>query len=249
MSFDGRAGIKDLSGKLSELLKDTADWCRANNRLNLALKLEEINSEEQYSYLEGAKLEARVRRAMRAIRTFGDFSPEEVIQSQGAISAVPTSFGQILTEGPPSDEVFVVHGHDDSILHQVMRLLVQLSLKGVVLRELPSEGRAIIEKLEHYSNVGFAIILMTADDMGGSAEQVSQGNFFPRARQNVVLELGYFAAKLSRKRLCVLKEAGVEEPSDILGIVYTEIDKHGAWRLALGKELRAAGYSVNLNDL
>ncbi|MGR3519967.1 MAG: TIR domain-containing protein, partial [Roseovarius sp.] len=103
--------------------------------------------------------------------------------------------------------------------------------------------------LEKYSDVGFAVILMTGDDLGASLADAELQNFTTRARQNVILELGYFVAKLSRERTCVLKSEGVEAPSDIMGVVYTEIDRAGAWRITLGKELRACGYDVDLNKL
>jgi predicted nucleotide-binding protein len=63
------------------------------------------------------------------------------------------------------------------------------------------------------------------------------------------MELGYFTAQLTRSRVAVLTEKSVEVPSDILGVVYTELDKSGAWRTLLGKELKAAGYNVDLNKL
>jgi len=253
---------RDLAPRFSDLMKDAADWGRSNGFGSLSEKLNEIAEEEKFRAIDASQLEAKIRRAMRAFRTFGRYSPEEEYKKQieddeqisgritrKSVDEAEPQAGQVSSSSKHLASVFVVHGHDDSTLHQVMRLLAQMGIRGIVLREEPSQGRAIIEKLEHYSDVGFAVILMTADDLGGSAEEVSRGRHRPRARQNVILELGYFAAKLGRKRLCVLKEDGVEEPSDILGIVYTEIDRSGAWRLTLGKELKAAGFNIDLNRL
>lgn len=90
--------------------------------------------------------------------------------------------------------VFLVHGHNEAIREMSARLLEKLGLKVVILNEQASASDTIIEKLEQYANVHFAVVLMTADDVGGKknpAEQTLQD----RARQNVVLELGYFMAK------------------------------------------------------
>lgn len=263
LSIGMRPNLRETNSRFEELMTDASDWSRMNDLLGLSSKLSEISGEDNYGHFDVSQLEAKIRRSMRAFRTFGHYSPEEQYKREIAKEnqettnslnpvdkATPQDKGSSTSNAPMvSRRVFVVHGHDDSILHQVMRILTQVGLEGVVLREQASEGRAIIEKLEHYSEVGFAVILMTADDMGGSTEQTSLGKSQPRARQNVILELGYFAAKLTRKRICVLKEADVEAPSDILGIVYTEIDRAGAWKLTLGKELKAAGYSIDLNQL
>jgi predicted nucleotide-binding protein len=70
-----------------------------------------------------------------------------------------------------------------------------------------------------------------------------------RARQNVILELGYFIGKLGRSRVAVLLAPGTEQPSDILGIAYIPLDRDGAWRLLVGRELKAGGVEVDLNRL
>jgi predicted nucleotide-binding protein len=146
---------------------------------------------------------------------------------------------------PFSNEVFIVHGHDNAAKEAVARLLQILGLKPVILSEQPNQGRTIIEKFEDSADVGFAIVLMTGDDIGGKDNDTLQ----KRARQNVVLELGYFVGRLRRARVCALHEDGVEIPSDILGVGYVKLDPAGHWRYEVAKELRAAGYSVDLNKL
>ena len=86
--------------------------------------------------------------------------------------------------------VFIVHGHDDAVRETVARFVTKLDLVPIVLHEQANEGRTIVDKLETHGNVGFAIILLTPDDIGGP----NAGSLRPRARQNVVLELGYFWA-------------------------------------------------------
>jgi hypothetical protein len=142
-----------------------------------------------------------------------------------------------------ANKVFVVHGHDSEVRESVARLLEKFDLEAVILDEKPNEGLTIIEKFETHSDVGYAIVLLTPDDVGGPNEQQLE----PRARQNVVLELGYFVGALTRKRVCALVRNPLELPSDIHGLVWVEWNSD--WRFRLAKELKAAGYSIDLNRL
>jgi len=148
----------------------------------------------------------------------------------------------------PRSTVFVVHGHDEAALHETARFLETLGLPVAVLRELPDRGRTIIEKLVDHSDVGFAVVLLTPDDRGGSAE-VSYDKQEARARQNVVLELGFFLGTLGRERVCVLYRKGVAIPSDYAGVIFVELDSSGGWKWALAGNLYAAGLPVDLNNV
>jgi predicted nucleotide-binding protein len=144
--------------------------------------------------------------------------------------------------------VFIVHGHDNELKEQVARLLTDLDLKPIILHEQENMGQTLIEKLERNANKSaFAIILLTPDDFGYSAKD-GPDEAKPRARQNVVLELGYFIGKLGRERTCALYK-GVAAPSDFDGVVYTPADESQAWRFNVAKELKAAGYNVDMNKL
>ncbi len=142
------------------------------------------------------------------------------------------------------NRIFLVHGHDNAAKFEVARFLLQQGFEVIILHEMPNSGRTIVEKFEDYSDVGFAVVLLTADDRGGS---IKTETLQPRARQNVIFELGYFYGKLGRRRVCTLLEEGVEKPSDIDGVVYTSYDQSEGWKLKLSKELKEAGYSVDLN--
>jgi len=149
-----------------------------------------------------------------------------------------------------ANKIFVVHGHDNAAVTEVARMLEKLDLEPIVLREQPNRGATIIEKFEAYSTVGFAVVLMTSDDLGSKAlPNPNKNELRPRARQNVILELGYFLGVLGRDKVCVLKHDDVEEPSDIFGVVYTLLDAAGRWQFDLVKELKAAGYSVNSDSI
>jgi len=144
------------------------------------------------------------------------------------------------------DEVFIVHGRKPGPREEVARLLTRLKLKPIILQEHASEGRTIIEKFEDHSNVGYAVVLLTGDDRGGLLED-DPSTYRRRARQNVILELGYFVGKLGRRGVCVLCEEDVDVPSDFHGVVYVPLDERGAWRYELAKEMRAAGLDIDFN--
>ena len=146
---------------------------------------------------------------------------------------------------PVGKKVFLVHGHDEGVRESTARFLEKLGLQAIILHEKASGGRTIIEKLEYHSDVDFAVILLTPDDVGAPAAATDR--LSPRARQNVVLELGFFVGKLGRRRVCALHKGSVELPSDILGVVYVPLDEGAGWRLMLAKELREAGFDVDLN--
>lgn len=141
--------------------------------------------------------------------------------------------------------MFIVHGSDDGKKEAVARLLSTLELAPIVLHEQANLGRTLIEKFEEHADVSYAVVLLTADDVGGHRGGTEPQR--PRGRQNVVFELGYFVGWLGRKRVCTLYEAGVEMPSDFNGIVYIELDRAGAWRTLLARELKAAGFEIDMN--
>lgn len=146
-----------------------------------------------------------------------------------------------------SNKVFIVHGHDEGALQSLARFLEKLKLEVIILKEQPNQGRTIIEKYEACAEeVGFAVVLLTPDDVGSSAVATNQGQ---RARQNVIFELGYFAGKLGRGRVCLLRKGDIEIPSDLFGIVYTDMDPAEGWKAALVKELKAAKLDFDPNRM
>lgn len=149
-----------------------------------------------------------------------------------------------------SATVFVVHGHAAAPKHEVARVLMRLTgREAIILHEQPNRGQTVIEKFEkHARTAAFAVVLLTGDDVGGSRSDPSDG-LQPRARQNVVFELGFFVAAIGRERVVALYEPGVELPSDLHGILYTELDTAGAWKAELGRELRAAGITIDPGGL
>jgi len=146
-----------------------------------------------------------------------------------------------------SRRVFVVHGHDEAARESIARFLERLELIPVVLKDKPNAGRTIIEKFEEESDVGFAVVLLTPDDVGGVAK--TPRKLRARARQNVIFELGYFAGALGRRHVVALVKDDVEVPSDYQGVVFIPLDGNDGWRLKVAHELRAAGLTIDLNKV
>jgi predicted nucleotide-binding protein len=146
---------------------------------------------------------------------------------------------------PKKDSIFIVHGRDEYLKEMTARFLEKLELGTIILHEKPDKGRTIIEKFEdHSSDATFAVILLTPDDVGRLASE-NDASLSPRARQNVIFEMGYFYGKLGRGKVCALYR-GVEQPSDLHGVLYIPVDDSGAWKIHLAKELREAGLKIDL---
>lgn len=142
----------------------------------------------------------------------------------------------------PKTKVFIVHGHDDALKTEVSLLISKQGLEPVVLHEQPNQGKTIIEKIESYSDVDFAIVLYTPCDIGRSKKEKEEK---PRTRQNVIFEHGYFVAKLGRENVVGLNKGEVEIPNDLSGVVYNLYDEAGAWKYKILSELHSSGYKVD----
>lgn len=151
---------------------------------------------------------------------------------------------------PNNKKIFVVYGHDEIARTQLEALLRRWDLEPIILDQQASGGQTIIEKLEEYgSDVGYAIVLATPDDEGKAKAETT---YKSRVRQNVVLELGMFLAKLGRKRVAILlKEAtDFEKPSDIQGLVYIPFqDRVDEVAISLIRELTRQGYKIDTTKI
>lgn len=136
------------------------------------------------------------------------------------------------------DRFFIVHGHDGELKHAVARLVEKQGLVAIILSE---QAKTIIEKFEENGDVSGAICLFTADDLARAKADPDEQQ---RARQNVVFETGYFMGKLGRERVVIIAESGLELPSDMQGIVYTNKNN---WEVDVLKELKVMGYSIDFN--
>jgi predicted nucleotide-binding protein len=149
-----------------------------------------------------------------------------------------------------NNKIFIVHGHNESMKQSVARVIEKLELDPIILHEQSNQGNTVIEKFMTHSNVGFAIVLLSADDVGYSIKD-GEKKAKKRARQNVILELGFFIGKLGRNRVIALVENmnDFELPSDINGVVYVPYDSNESWKFGIARELMANGYNLDANRI
>ena len=148
-----------------------------------------------------------------------------------------------------SNKVFIVHGHDEKAKQELEIFLAELGLEPIVLHRQADEGQTVIEKFEKHSDVGYAFILLTPDEMAYLTADMDlpegERELEFRARPNVIFEFGFFVGKLGRSRVCCLHTGSVSLPSDLNGLVYkpftTSVEESG---YAIIKELKAAGYNL-----
>lgn len=231
-------------------------WSNYNSRLLSGL-FDNLSIAKEYSSdlcfsVSGLTLEQEIRHYRRGVtnkihrlESFLEQILDEVIPERIPDSPTISSPEQTVANG---DEVFIVHGHDTAAKSEVARFVEKLGLKVIILDEQPGGGKTIIEKFEaSASNAGFAIILLTYDDVGAAKDE--QDNLKPRARQNVIFEMGYFVKALDRGRVCAMSTDEVEIPSDLAGVEYIRLDADGGWKSKLARELKAAGISIDTSKL
>lgn len=188
-----------------------------------------------------------VRRTRGASETAADVPTELVAHKTEAAEPLAHVGPQATPEtARAGNRVFVVHGHDEAARREVVSFVQSIGLEAIVLHEQANMGRHLLTKLiEEAALVTFAIVLMTDDDVGSS----KGGSLRPRARQNVILELGYFLSHLGQRRVCALITPDLETPSDFDGIVYIKMSKDRKWEAELKRELRAAALPLVSQDL
>ncbi|NTI06750.1 nucleotide-binding protein [Agrobacterium rhizogenes] len=194
----------------------------------------------------GDKERSAFKRASTDAGSMNDVSKTGVasISIQGDFLPKPEAVSISLKSKPEQPKllkrkVFVVHGHDEGAREMVARFLEKIDFEVIILHEQVNRGRTVIEKVEVHGDVSFAVVLLTPDDEGGKVG----GNLQPRARQNVILELGYFIGRLGRSNVCALTRDNVEIPSDFAGVVYEPLEGH--WRNTLARELEDVGFEID----
>lgn len=147
------------------------------------------------------------------IRQFADEAVKTGIHAQQPVGALPIGHGLIR-----SVPILLIHGHDT---------LSRLDLENFFFRKLPhvaplsmiletDAAATLPEKFEELaSQVNGAIAILSPDDM---ATTLRSGESAARARQNVVIEVGWFWGRLGRNRCLLLMKDTVEIPSDLNGV-------------------------------
>ena len=145
-----------------------------------------------------------------------------------------------------NNKVFIVHGHDNEAKQELARTLEHGGFDAIILHEQPDSGRTIIEKIERFAGVCYAVVLYTECDLGRDKNVPVEKERF-RARQNVVFEHGYLISRLGRDHVTALVKGDIETPGDISGVVYTEMDKAGAWKMQLARNMQDVGLDIDMN--
>jgi predicted nucleotide-binding protein len=196
--------------------------------------------------VQGAKHQEKLTKLATTLSTKDRWGQPERLDAAKLRTARTTLAGLLKTIEAESRKVFV-HGRDDAMRLAVQGFLHQVGLDDVVLSEALNKGDTIIEKFDREARgCGYAIVLCSPDDVGGlKTAGKAAPNYTPRARQNVILELGYFVALLGRRHVFVLMAGSVEMPSDFSGVVYEGYDKTGAWKRRLADELSEMGFYID----
>jgi predicted nucleotide-binding protein len=202
----------------------SGDWRGANRRV-----LEDLREEA----------EKNINRALHQLREVQLMLPRDLAEAEQRLQSAERSSSR---SSPLSTSVFVVHGHDSDARKDVALFLERLGFTPIVLSEQASQGGTVIEAIEANRDVGFAVVLLTPDDVGRSNREERLQS---RARQNVVLELGYFMAHLSRKNICLLKSGELEIPSDIAGMLWVPMEEDSGWKGKLAENLEKVGHTIN----
>lgn len=218
--------LPGTASKLNEKLNEVIVIAREESDLSVFMRR---HGDPCLAFIESLKIDVANEEV--------DFSP-----------STPERNPQTKIRKPPIDNkrVFIVHGQDELTKTKTARFIEKLGFEAVILHEQASRGMTIIEKIEATTDVGFAIVLYTGDDLGNTEAAATKGELNPRARQNVVFEHGYLIHKLTRSRVIPLVNGRVELPSDISGIVYVDDTN---WQIEIAKEMKAAGYAIDFNKI
>lgn len=136
---------------------------------------------------------------------------------------------------------FIVHGRNETVKYELKALLKELGLKPVILHEQDDKGLTIIEKFELYaSQCSTAFVLLTPDE---KSLTLSEKEFQWQARQNVIMEMGWFMARLGRERVILLYTGEVEIPSDIYGVLYLHFNE-SVYEVSKGIRKRLKGLGI-----
>jgi len=148
-----------------------------------------------------------------------------------------------------SNKIFIVHGHDSTLKTDTELFIKEIGLEPIVLHRKPDESATVIEKFEKYSDVGYAFVLLTPDEIAYTMDQEPLKDIDrkkeKRARPNVIFELGFFVGRLGRNRVCCLYKGNVEVPSDLKGLLHKKVESSiEPVAYSIIKELKAAGYQI-----
>ncbi|WP_198514034.1 TIR domain-containing protein [Williamsoniiplasma luminosum] len=164
---------------------------------------------------------------------------EEIINSMDLSNAI---------ENSKKNKIYVVHGHDVNSKNELKVILMEWGLETIVSQDKPPNGKTIIEGvLDDIEGAHYGIVLLTPDDVGYASTNGINPIPKPRARQNVILEMGMIISRLGRNNVTILKKSEIEQPSDTDGLIYIAYDNSiknsGAFE-KLRQNIKSAGITI-----
>lgn len=209
----------------------------------------DLGNQKQYRAESGAIL--NWWESSKTINFQGDKDEAKIFEAafDGPSEARPAASARKAVSAKEEEtKIFIVHGHDATSLEQLELILFKLGLQPYILKDNDGESRTLIEALEQqiYDRSSFGIVLMTPDDFGYTKDQDDE-NRQPRARQNVILEMGMIMASLGRGRMMLLKKGNLELPSDMQGVIYEEFNDH-VREVAVKLARRIKGAGIDIDD-
>jgi predicted nucleotide-binding protein len=161
--------------------------------------------------------------------------------------------GVVVQPAATGSQIFVVHGRDHETRDQLRLVLFSLRLEPFVLQVTGGGGDTLIEALERMigktAQSAFGIVLVTPDDMGYLSEEKPE-DAKPRARQNVVMEMGMLLSSLTRRRCAILQKGYVELPSNMGGVITIPFNNHVREAVPkLVQRLQEAGFKLDPADI
>ena len=112
---------------------------------------------------------------------------------------------------------FIAFGKDYLAALELKNFLNKLDIEPIILDEQPDLGLSVVEKFEKYAKqCNVAFIIMSPDDN----VKDKLGSEFYAARQNVIMELGWFMRHVGRSNIIIIHKEGTHIPSNISGILF-----------------------------
>jgi predicted nucleotide-binding protein len=214
------------------------DEIAATNKVEETRKfhLKTITDESDSDYDVEAPKE--IQQETKKVQAVSDFKVEKPKETQQHAKRADMSSG---------NKVFVVYGHNNEVRSKAARTLEKLGIEPVILYDKVKEGHSAVEIMETYSDVGFALLILTDDDFGNSRKHKDADNASGE-RENIIFELGYIIGRMGIKSVCVLSK-DVELPADIRNLGSIQFDSADHWQIELAKKLKAAGFTIDVNNI
>jgi predicted nucleotide-binding protein len=146
--------------------------------------------------------------------------------------------------------IMVVSGTDEIMKQTIIGALRKLGLAAVVMSEEPGQGKKIVDRFADYSDVGFALVLLSPDVYGyPRGEEATKRERSPK--QDVILMFGFLLGKLGKdKVLAFYRESpNFAFPLEFEGVKFTALDDRDSWKRTLIRELTACGYAIDAERL